>query len=121
MELELSDIVIGVLGALFTIALGAYKTQQDRRYKEDQEEKKGFRKEIDTLKFDVLQNKERDISARKEFDTYKNTINGSQSKTERILEKIEIGIDKLNDKVQESINLNQTKIDNLREEFLSRK
>lgn len=121
MELELSDIVIGLAGLLFTVVFAAYKTQQDRRYKEDQTVKIKFREEIDKLKYDVLQNKERDTSAREEFRIYKETISNKDGSYEKVLDKIWHGIEKLGDRVQEYNTINQKAIDNLRQEFLASK
>ena len=104
------EIVKYLLFTAISLLVWIFKTQSDKRYKEQREDKS----QLDVNTQNILENMIRDEADKTAFETYKDTINGDKKKTDGLLKDIANGINSLNDKVQESINSNQKQIHELR-------
>lgn len=95
-----------IINALIALAVWFFKSQQDRRYKEQKEVNDQVKVNTEM----AIDNRANDAASKEAFITYKKTVQGSQNKTDSILSDINAGITLLNTKVQESINVNQKQI-----------
>ena len=108
--MEQAEIVKFLILSGISLIIWFFKSQSDRRYREQREDKN----QLDENTKNILENKINDSANSRAFDTYKETINGNQKKTDGILSEISKGIQDLNNKVQESMNFNQKQILDLR-------
>ena len=104
------EIVKYLLFTAMSLLVWVFKSQSDKRYKEQVKDKS----QLDQNTANILENAIRDEAEKTAFETYKATINGDKKKTDGLLSDIANGINSLNDKVQLSINSNQQQIHDLR-------
>lgn len=102
MEDNFSSILIIQIGLIvfslvLTFVLGLFKTQSERRYKEQ----KTVNEQVGRNTEDILKNRYNQTSSVRAFEVYKKTIEKDEVKTEEILNKIWASVESLQESMRE--------------------